>query len=96
MALAEDVVGFGAGGLVVEVGGDVDRAGDGRGGGDVAGGAVGVGGEELPPVRVAEVAAQRRAEEVSWPPPRALSVDERPVVGRAGTTSMTPPSALEP
>jgi hypothetical protein len=42
----------------VDVGGCVDRAGDGGCGGDVAGGAVGVGGEELGPAVVGCVGAK--------------------------------------
>src|ERR1017187_4639416 len=52
----EDAVGFCAGGLVVDVGGGVDGAGDGGRSRDVACGAEGIGGEELLPLRVAEVA----------------------------------------
>jgi hypothetical protein len=43
---------------VVDVGGGVDRAGDGGCGGDVAGGAEGVGGEELGPAVVGCVGAE--------------------------------------
>ena len=54
----EVVGGLGTRGLVVDVGGNVDGTCERWGGDDVAGGAEGVGGEELAPLAVAEVAAQ--------------------------------------
>ena len=60
VGVGEDAVGFGAGGLVMDVGGDVDGAGEGGRGGDVAGGAEGVGGEELAPLRHCRGRRERR------------------------------------